>query len=621
MSRASLDLLLAVGWAGQTATWVWALVRVGRRAAARREWAPELAVRAGVVALVVWALVARAGGRFPLADGVMVACVALFLTGHALAAFGRLQLGDAWGIGTRPRPGLEAPVRARIYRVVAHPIYVGTTAAAVAQLAVLQNLPSLLLVAGAAAVNPWKIARERRFLRRSASRTAPGPSGHPFLGHVPAFRREPLGFLLRAVQEWGDVVALRIARRPAYLVWRPEHVKQVLQTNQRIYSKQVGPLERLSLVLGRGLVTSTGDLWRRQRRLVQPAFHPEALAAAGRAMARAIGELVNRWRPLAQQGMVVDVHGEMMRLTFCVVGETLFGADLRGAADCVRGALAVIQRQTNERLDTLVPLPLWVPTARNRAFRQALATLDRVVGDVIAARRAAGNGAGRADLLAALMAARDEGMGGRMAQRQLRDEIVTLLLAGHENTGNALSWMWYLVARHPQVACRVVEELDRVLAGRPPEWADLPALPYTRMVTEEALRLYPTSWLMLRRAEEPDEIGGFAITRGAIVLISPYLTHRHPEHWPDPEVFDPERFEEGRSAARHPFAYLPFGGGPRKCVGSGFAAGELRLVLAAVAQRYRLELGPGQVVDPLPVVSLPPRGGLPLRVRLLSGRD
>jgi len=165
-----------------------------------------------------------------------------------------------------------------------------------------------------------------------------------------------------------------------------------------------------------------------------------------------------------------------------------------------------------------------------------------------------------------------------------------------------------------------VEELDRVLGGRPPEWADLPALPYTRMVTEEALRLYPTVWITLRRAGEQDEIGGFAVPRGAIVLISPYLTHRHPEHWPDPEAFDPERFEEGQSAARHRFAYFPFGGGPRKCVGRGLAAGELQLVLAAVAQRYRLELEPGQVVDPLPVMSLTPRGGLPLRVRFRSVR-
>jgi cytochrome P450 len=338
-------------------------------------------------------------------------------------------------------------------------------------------------------------------------------------------------------------------------------------------------------------------------------------------MTRAIAELVDRWRPLAQQGLVVDVQREMSRLAFCVVGDALFGADLRGAADCVREALAVIQRQANERLDALVPLPLWIPTARNRAFHHALATLDRVVGGVIAARRAACTSAGNADLLTALMTARDQGMGGPMGQRQLRDEIVTLLLGGHENTGNALSWMWYLVARHPHVAGRVAEELGRVLNGRPPEWADLPALPYTRMVAEEALRLYPPSWLMLRRAEAPDEIGGFAIGRGAIVLISPYLTHRHPEHWPDPELFDPERFEAGRTAARHRFAYLPFGAGPRKCVGGGFATAELQLVLAGVAQRYRLELGPDQVVEPVPVVSLSPRGGLPLRVRLSSQCD
>ncbi|MGE5801930.1 MAG: cytochrome P450 [Gemmatimonadota bacterium] len=621
MSHASLELLLVVGWFGQSANWVWALARAGRRAATPLEWAPELLLRAAMAALVVWALVGTAGTRVPLPDGVMAACVVLFLTGHAVAVLGRVRLGGAWGIGTRPRADLDAPVRSGIYRLVAHPIYLGTTTAVVAQLAVLQNLPSLLLVAGAAAVNPWKIARERRLLRRAGLPTAPGPPGHMLLGHLPAFRQEPLGFLLRAVRDWGDVVALRIGRQPAYLLWRPEHVQQVLQTNQRIYSKRVDPLKRLSEVLGRGLVTSTGDLWRRQRRLVQPAFHPEALDALGPVITRAIAELVDGWRPLARAGAVLDVHHEMMRLTFCIVGETLFGADLRQQADSVRGALAVVQQQTNERLDTLVPLPLWVPTRRNRAFHNALATLDRVVGGVIDARTAAGNGAGRADLLATLMAARDEHTGRPIGRRQLRDEIVTLLLAGHENTGNALTWLWYLIARHPPVADRVGEELGRVLHGRPPAWADLPALPYARMVIEETLRLYPTSWLMLRRAEEPDEIGGFAIERGAIIVISPYLTHRHPEHWSDPEVFDPERFEEQRSSARHRFAYFPFGGGPRKCVGSGFAAGELQLVLAAVAQHYCFELEAGQVAHPLPVVSLPPRGGLPLRMRLRSGRD
>ena len=605
MSRASLELLIVAGWAAQAINWMWALARSGRRAATPQEWTPELLLRAGVVALVVWAVTGPHGARVPLGDlGALLWGVA-FLAGHAVAILGRLRLAGAWGIGTRPRADLDAPVRGGIYRRISHPIYLGISVALIAQLALLQNLPALLLVVAAAVVNPWKIARERRFLRQAgppAAREPPGPPGHVLLGHVPAFRRDPLEFLLGAVRNWGDVVALRIGRQRAYLIWRPEDVQHVLQNDGRRYSKNVASMGRLSAVLGRGLVTSTGELWRRQRHLVQPAFQPKALGSLGPVVTNAVAAL--RWRA----GSFVDVHREMMRLAFYVVGETLFGTDLRQEAEAVRDALAQIQLQTNDRLDALIPVPQWLPSRRNRDFRRAVATLDRVVTGIIAHRTAAPSPhAGHADLLSALV--------GSMDERQLRDEIVTLLLAGHENTGNALTWMWYLLARHPEVADRLDEELERILSGRSPAWDDLPQLPYTRMVVEETLRLYPTSWLMLRRAEEDDEVSGFKIERGAIILISPYLTHRNPQHWPDPDVFDPERFVESRAATRHRFAYLPFGGGPRKCVGNGFAAAEMQLVLAAVSQRFRLELEPGTAPVPLPVISLPPRDGLKLRVR------
>ena len=612
MSRASLELLIVAGWAAQAINWVWALVRRGRRAAAPTEWTPELLLRAGVVMLVVWAVLGPHGGgaRVPLGDlGALLWGVA-YLAGHAVAILGRRRLAGAWGIGTRPRADLDARVRSGIYRLVSHPIYLGISVALIAQLALLQNLPAFLLVVGAAVVNPWKIARERRLLRQTQGRTPPGPSGHLLLGNVPAFRRDPLAFLIGAVRDWGDVVALRIGRQHAYLIWRPQDVQHVLQNDGSRYSKNAASLGRLSAVLGRGLVTSTGELWRRQRHIVQPAFQPKggALLSLGPVVTNAVTELMAQWRP----GAFVDIHREMMRLAFYVVGETLFGADLREDAEAVRGALAEIQRQTNQRLDALVSIPLWLPTSRNRDFRRAVATLDRVVTGIIARRAdAPAPHPGQADLLSTLV--------GSMDQRQLRDEIVTLLLAGHENTGNALTWMWYLLARHPDIVDRLADELARILGRRSPAWDDLPHLPYARMVVEETLRLYPTSWLMLRRAEEPDEIGGFAIERGAIILISPYLTHRHPQHWPDPDVFDPERFVESRSTTRHRFAYLPFGGGPRKCVGSGFASAEMQLVLASVAQRFVLELESGEMPVPLPVVSLPPRNALRMRVRDSSG--
>jgi cytochrome P450/protein-S-isoprenylcysteine O-methyltransferase Ste14 len=599
MSRSSLELLIVAGWAAQAVNWMWALARSGRRAATPTEWTPELLLRAGVLTLVVWAVIGPPGSRVPLGDlGALLWGVA-FLAGHTVAILGRVRLAGAWGIGTRPKADLDAPVRSGIYRLVSHPIYLGISVALIAQLVLLQNLPALLLVVGAAVVNPWKIARERRLLRR---KQAPGPGGgHWLLGHVPAFRRDPLAFMRDAVHTWGDVVAFRAGRQRAYLIWRPEHVQQVLQNDPPGggYSKNVAPLGPMGDVLGRGLVTSTGEEWRRQRQIVQPAFHPRAGAMQSLAatVTSAVTEMMAQWRP----GAVVDVHGEMMRLAFLVVGETLFGADLREHAVVVRRALEEIQRQSNQRIDALVSLPLWVPTRRNRAFRQAVATLHGVVSNVIA--RPGGLGS----LLTELR--------GSMDERLLHDQIVTLLLAGHENSGNALTWMWYLVARHPAVAERLTAELEDVLEGRVPTLDDLPHLPYTRMVAEETLRLYPPGWVTLRRAEEPDEIGGFAIERGAIIVISSYLTHRHPQHWPDPDVFDPERFAESRSAARHRFAYLAFGGGSRRCVGGGFAIAEMQLVLATVAQRFSFELATeAPPLAPLPVVSLPPRDGLRMRV-------
>jgi len=446
---------------------------------------------------------------------------------------------------------------------------------------------------------------------------APGPPPRFLGGNLPAFRRDPLGFLLGAVREWGDVVGLWIGRQRAHLLCNPEHVQHVLQTKQHDYLKDVPTLGRLRLVLGQGLVTSSGALWRRQRRIMQPAFSPECVAALAPVMQRVIADVAARWHALARAHAVIDVHREMMHLAFRVVAETLFSADLSGITDDVRASVAVIQRQTDERLYGLFGSPLWVPTRRNRVFRAALARLDGIVRDLIARRRDA-RAAGE-DLLDMLITARDETTGAPMADRQVRDEVLTLLLAGHENTGNALTWMWYLIARHPDVGRRIHTELDAVLGDRPPTWLDLPALRYTRMVTEEALRLYPTSWMLLRCAAWDDEISGFHIPAGSVVLISPYVTHRHPAYWPNPDRFDPERFAESRTAERHRFAYLPFGAGARKCIGSHFAAGEVQLVVAALSQHYCLELLGDAPIEPEPLVSLPPKHGLPMRLSLRRG--
>ncbi|MCZ6915360.1 MAG: cytochrome P450, partial [Gemmatimonadetes bacterium] len=357
-----------------------------------------------------------------------------------------------------------------------------------------------------------------------------------------------------------------------------------------------------------------GELWRRQRRLIQPYFHPDRIARYAETMVRETETLMDEWHPFVRDGRTVDLRSEMMRLTFRIVGKALLGADVTGETDAVRGAVDVLQRQTNERLFSLISLPLWFPTPDNREFRLALRTLDDIVYRLIAT--------GRADrsvsrgVLGALVAAAESNEG--LPDRQIRDEIVTLLLAGHENTGNALTWLWYLIARHPQVERRLCAELCEVLGGRAPAWNDLSKLTYTRMVVEESLRLYPTSWLNLRTAREDDSIDGFRIAAGSWILISPYLTHRHPAFWPEPKRFDPERFIPEEKQRRHRFAYVPFGGGPRKCLGNHFASSEMALIVATIARRLRFRPAFSGEVEPQPLVSLPPRGGMPVTIHDIS---
>jgi cytochrome P450 len=314
------------------------------------------------------------------------------------------------------------------------------------------------------------------------------------------------------------------------------------------------------------------------------------------------------WTAEVRRSGTLDVHGAMMRLSFEVAGAVLFGDDLASEAEAVRGAMAVLQRQTNERLDHPVQLPLWLPTRATREFRQAIGVLDAVVARMVRRREA---GPARDDLLGLMLEAR---RAGTLDDRQLRDEAVTLLLAGHENTGNALTWMLELVARHPDVGARVAAEAEAISGARIPAAADAGRYTESVQVAAEALRLYPTSWLLLRRARQEDVLGGYRVQPGTIVIVSPWLVHRHPAYWPEPERFQPERFGADARDRRHPFAWIPFGAGPRRCVGAGLAELEMPLVLAAIATRFELAPAEPTPAVPEPVVSLPPRGGLRLRL-------
>ncbi|HEU4404981.1 MAG TPA: cytochrome P450 [Polyangiaceae bacterium] len=436
------------------------------------------------------------------------------------------------------------------------------------------------------------------------ARAAPGPSGLPFFGQTAAAWRDPIGLFLRSQAAHGDVVRLRFGPFDYFLVNDVAAIKRVLVDNAANYEKSRS-YAGLRVLLGEGLLTSEGEFWRRQRRLAQPAFHRERLAALAGAMAAEVERMRGRWAGLGP-GAPVDVHAEMMRLTFAIVGRALLSADLDGDASAVGEALGVCLAWANRYVESFAPAPLWVPTPSNLRFRRARRTLDALVYRVIAERR--GRGEPGDDLLGMLMAASVEG--GAMSDRQLRDELLTLVLAGHETTANLLAFAFHALSSHPHWRAELEGEVDAALAGRAPGFDDLPRLRLTRAALDETLRLYPPVWTFERQAKAPDVLGGFRVPKGSLVGIAPYVLHRHPAHWADPEGFDPTRFLPERAAARHKFAYLPFGGGPRTCIGNAFALTEATIVLAMVLQRHRLERDPARPLRLDPAVTMRPAGGL-----------
>jgi cytochrome P450 len=443
---------------------------------------------------------------------------------------------------------------------------------------------------------------------------APGPRGLPIVGHLFSFRRDVLGLLLDARERFGDVVRFRLGPSVFHLVAHPDLIRQVLQERTDQYDKETRSTGRIRGMTGEGLLTAGGELWRRQRRLIQPAFRPVAVSGFLDGMAAATHAMLHRWERHAAAGQPFDVASEMMRLTCTIVGRSLFSTDVASDAEEVERAMEVLLTRTYSRLERLVELPEAIPTPGRLRFRSALAAVDRVVSRILAARRQAGEGSGPADLLSRLVQARDEESGAGMSDGQLRNEVLTLLLAGHETTANALAWTFVLLARHPEIQERVRAEAMAVLGDRDPAASDLPALAFTERVFREAMRLYPPIWAMERRAVRDDDLGGFRIPAGSTVVISPWVTHRHPAFWEEPARFDPERFLEERAAARPPLAYLPFGAGPRFCVGSHFALAEALTILSLVARRWRLRLVEGHPVVPAPGITLRARHGVAVRL-------
>ena len=437
----------------------------------------------------------------------------------------------------------------------------------------------------------------------------PGPPASGPLGSLPDIRRDRLGLLIKSVHDYGEVVHFRMLNRHVVLLANPDHVRHVFQDNYRNYSKQTPGFRVLRAFLRNGLLTNEGDQWLRQRRIAQPAFHHERIAAFAKIMTTATTELADRWD--GDKVLETNLTADMMRLTLRIVGETLLSTDVTHEADRVGQALTVALRSANRAVGSIVDIPQWVPTPANIRLRRALAALDDVVYEIISQRRHEANETG--DLLSMLMDARDEETGEAMSDRQLRDEAMTIFLAGHETTAVALGWTWYLLSKYPAVAQRLRDELIDVLGGRPPSFYDLPRLAYTEQVIKESMRLYPPAWIISRCAIGSDRIGGYDILPRTIIFASPYVTHRLPRLWENPEGFEPGRFDHDRVESLPPFAYFPFGGGPRQCIGNNFAMMEMVLVIATLAQRYRLDLVPGANGGLAPGITLRP--SQPIAVR------
>ena len=430
----------------------------------------------------------------------------------------------------------------------------------------------------------------------------PGPEPHFLIGNFPLGRPDPLAVFTGWAREFGDIFYYRAGWIHVYFLNSPELIESVLVTNQQNFRKD-RVIQNSRWFLGQGLLTSEGGEWLRQRRLSQPAFHRERLALYARIINGCAEEMLDSWK----DGENRDVHQEMMQLTLRVVAKVLFSVDVKQESGEVAAALNLLMKHSSGARMLLPPWVRYLPLPFLIRVRRAVRQLDEVVYRIIRERRESESDNG--DLLSMLMSARDED-GSRMTDRQLRDEVMTFLLAGHETTALSLSWAWFLLSENPEAENKLHHELARVLDGKNPSFEDLPRLCYTEAVVKESVRLYPPAWSLARTAAEDFEIGGYLVPAGSNVVMSQWIMHRDPRFFPSPEQFDPGRWFEEHTQRLPRFAYFPFGGGPRYCVGASFAMMEATLLLAAIAQRFRLRMVPGHKVVPLPSITLRPKYGI-----------
>jgi cytochrome P450 len=445
----------------------------------------------------------------------------------------------------------------------------------------------------------------------SPLRTFPGPRGHWLLGALPRLRTDMLGFFEECFGEHGDAAYFRVANRRSMLLSHPDDIERVLVTENRRFIKNYA-LIFLKPLLGNGLLLNEGESWLRQRRLIQPAFSKQRVESYAPVMAESTQRLLDAWH----DGEVHDAGPAMMWVAMTIAGRTLLGIDVGDRFREVSRCLEIVMHDFLARFGAAMPLPRWLPTPRNLRLKGAIQKLDGILQQLIDERRAAGARGG--DFLSMLLNARDEEDGKGISDRQIRDEIMTMFLAGHETTANVLTWTWYLLATHPEIQHRVQSEAREVLGGRQPTAADIPRLTFCEQTIRESMRLYPPAYLVGRRPVEDITIGQHFIPAGTNVLMSQWIVHRDPRWFADPLRFDPDRWTDGLAGRLPKYAYFPFGGGPRVCIGNTFAMFEAPLILAMIAQRFTLELVTKGPIRIQPAVTLRPGQPIEMRVKLRS---
>ncbi len=435
-----------------------------------------------------------------------------------------------------------------------------------------------------------------------------GPKGLPYVGSLWRFSAsDRLDWLSGLTDEYGDVSKFRLLKEEFYLVNHPDYVRDVLTSKVKQYSKDAAGFKIIKKVIGESVFTTTGEVWKRKRTLAQPQFHKKKINNLSSIMITAIQEMLERWESNCRQKKPLDIKQEMMEITLGVVTKTLFSTGLKDDEfKTVVDVFTPILKETNNRLLYPFKFLRHFKSKVNQQYKRNIETLDRIIFGIIEKRRSGSEQF--EDLLQMLINARDEGTGMPLTDVELRDEVMTIFIAGHETTANALSWLWIVLSEKPAIRAEVEREVTAVLGDRIPDVTDFPKLNYTLNVFKEVLRLYPPVPVIARRAEREDQLGPYSIKRNGTILFSPYLLHRHADFWERPEEFDPQRFEKNAQIKRHPFAYLPFGGGPRICIGINFALMEAVFIIAMVTQRFRLALPVGSNVKPAFEITYRPKG-------------